>query len=235
MRKKIVLDFVLIIILCTIFSKNSISLAYHEIVGLTLGVLFLVHIVFNRKWIPAVIKKLSDKSYSLKNKVLLVIDIFLMIFWIGVIVTGILVSKKVFGFSMSYLNPYHFFFSAIALILTGIHIGFHFNYLHNYIKKVIRLNDKQYRVLNIFLSIIIIVMAVYFLKNSSFVNWLQAPFKVSELRAMHGGASGMGMSGGRPVQVFSIKKLVSNILMVLSIGGATSIITNLVLKVNSNK
>ena len=232
MKKKIVLDFVLIIICCTIFSKNSISLAYHEIVGLTLGVLFLVHIVFNRKWIPAVIKKLGDNNYSAKNKVLLVIDILLIMFWIAVLTTGILVSKKIFLFGFNYLNPYHFFFAAVSLILTGIHIGFHFDYLHNYIKNVIRLNDKQYKVLNIILSIVIIVMAIYFLKNSSFANWLQAPFRVAELRAMHGGgAGGMGMGGGRPAQVFSVAKLISNILMTFSIGGATAIITNLVLKI----
>ena len=139
-------------------------------------------------------------------------------------------EKNCFGFN--YLNPYHFFFAAVSLILTGIHIGFHFDYLHNYIKNVIRLNDKQYKVLNIILSIVIIVMAIYFLKNSSFANWLQAPFKVAELRAMHGGgAGGMGMGGGRPAQVFSVAKLISNILMTFSIGGATAIITNLVLKI----
>ena len=234
MKKKIVLDFILIIICCTIFSKNLISLAYHEIVGLTLGVLFLVHIVFNRKWIPAVIKKLGDKNYSAKNKTLLVIDLVLILFWIVVIVTGVLVSKKVFSFGLNYLNPYHFFFATVALILTGIHIGFHFDYLYNYIKKVIRLNDKQYKVLNIILSIAIIVMAIYFLKNSSFMNWLQAPFRAAGHRAMHGGgagANGMGMGGGRPAQVFSATKLISNILMTFSIGGATAIITNLVLKI----
>ena len=231
MKKKIILDFVLIILCCTIFSKNSISLAYHEIVGLTLGVLFLVHIVFNRKWIPAAIKKLSDKNYSAKNKVLLVIDILLIMFWIAVIVTGVLVSKKVFAFSLNYLNPYHFFFAAVSLILTGIHIGFHFDYLHNYIKKAIRLNDKQYNILNVFLSIVIVVMAIYFLKNSSFMNWLQAPFRVAELRAMHGGGAGnIGTAGGRPPQVFSVAKLISNILMTFSICGVTSVITNLVLK-----
>ena len=236
MKKKIALDFILIIVLCTIFSKNSISLLYHEVVGIILGVLFIVHVVFNRKWIPAVIKKLGDKNYSVKNKVLLVVDILLILFWLAVITTGVLVSKKVFGFSKSFLNPYHFFLASVALILTGVHIGFHFDYLCNAIKNVIKLNDKQFKVLNVILSVVIIAMAIYFLKNSSFLNWLQAPFRIAELRAMHGeGAGGAGMVGGRPPQVFSATKLIKNILMTFSIGGATAVITNLILKVNEKR
>lgn len=236
MKKKIALDFILIIVLCTIFSKNSISLLYHEVAGIILGVLFIVHVVFNRKWIPAVIKKLGDKNYSVKNKVLLVVDILLILFWLAVITTGALVSKKVFGFSKSFFNPYHFFLASVALILTGVHIGFHFDYLHNAIKNVIKLNDKQFKVLNVILSVVIIAMTIYFLKNSSFLNWLQAPFRIAELRAMHGGGAGgpggMGMTGGgRPAQVFSATKLIKNILMTFSIGGATAVITNLVLKI----
>ena len=63
------------------------------------------------------------------------------------------------------------------------------------------------------------------------MNWLQAPFRVAELRAMHGGGAGnIGTAGGRPPQVFSVAKLISNILMTFSICGVTSVITNLVLK-----
>ena len=48
---RIGLDCVLIAICATLFSKNVISLMYHEVVGLVLLILFVVHVVFNRKWV----------------------------------------------------------------------------------------------------------------------------------------------------------------------------------------
>ena len=46
---RIGLDCVLIAICTTLFSKNVISLMYHEVVGLVLLILFVAHVVFNRK------------------------------------------------------------------------------------------------------------------------------------------------------------------------------------------
>ena len=62
---RIALDCVLIAICATIFSKNVISLMYHEVVGLALLVLFIVHVVFNRKWLGMVF---SRKGHSPRVK-----------------------------------------------------------------------------------------------------------------------------------------------------------------------
>ena len=68
---RIVLDCVLIAVLITLFSKNVVSLMYHEVVGLIILGLFLIHIVFNRKWVGAVASKLSRRKLTGKSRAMM--------------------------------------------------------------------------------------------------------------------------------------------------------------------
>ena len=51
---RIVLDVVMLAFLASLYSKNVISLAYHEAAGLVLLVLIAVHTLLNRRWLTAV-------------------------------------------------------------------------------------------------------------------------------------------------------------------------------------
>ena len=61
MSKKMVkglLDLVLVVLLVLLYNKNVISMAFHEVGGLILCGLFLIHKGLNLSWIKAVGKKL---------------------------------------------------------------------------------------------------------------------------------------------------------------------------------
>ena len=63
--KKIVLDIVMILVIASIYSKNVISLMYHEVMGLVLLMLFVIHVVFNRSFISRVTPGIfSDETTS---------------------------------------------------------------------------------------------------------------------------------------------------------------------------
>lgn len=170
---RIALDCVLIAICATIFSKNVISLMYHEVVGLALLVLFIVHVVFNRKWLGMVF---SRKGHSPRVKATVVINVLLALSWLGVLVTGILVSKKLFGFQISSLNPLHFFFAAIALVMTGVHFGLHWNYFWGWLGKRVHIP----RAVTAVLLAAILIFGGYRLVTSSFGRWIVAPFTPHE-------------------------------------------------------
>lgn len=65
---KFILDAVMAIILVLLYKKLVISLAFHEIAGLILFVLFAVHLIVNRKWIRTVALSLNNLLYRLKQK-----------------------------------------------------------------------------------------------------------------------------------------------------------------------
>ncbi len=180
---RIVLDCVLIAVLITLFSKNVVSLMYHEVVGLIILGLFLIHIVFNRKWIGAVASMLSRGKLTGKSRAMMIVNALLVFSWLAVFVTGVLVSKKVFFFEISSLNPWHFFSSALALVFTGVHFGFHWNYFWGFLAKRIQLP----RVIAVVMCVALIGFGAYSLATSSFGRWMAAPFTPHE---EHGGNRG---------------------------------------------
>ena len=185
---KILLDILLILVLITLYSKNVISLMYHEVAGLAILGLFVIHLVFSRKWFTTMLKKVFSKGLSARARILSVVDVLLIFSWLGVLTTGILVSKKVFSVQISSLNPWHFFISAVAMILTGIHFGLHWKYFWGFLGKKIRLN----KVIALALTVIIAGFGVYSIATSSFGRWLVAPFSAS---AGHGEGFGPGAEG----------------------------------------
>lgn len=178
---RIALDIVLILVLITLYSKNVISLMYHEVVGLVLFALFGLHLILNRKWIANLF--MSKLSKGAKPKIMAVVNALLILSWAAVMVTGILVSKKLFTFQISSLNPIHFFSAALALILTGVHFGLHWQYFWGFLGKRIHIP----RVIAISLMVIVILFGCWQTFNSSFARWLSAPFTASSGEHSRGG------------------------------------------------
>ena len=88
---KIILDIIMLLASITLYSKQFISMNYHEIAGLVLIGLVIVHIVINIKTILAMTKKFMKVPLAIK--VGLIVDILLIICfgWLGV--SGIFISK----------------------------------------------------------------------------------------------------------------------------------------------
>jgi hypothetical protein len=196
MSVKLLLDLLLVAVILTLYSKNVISLMYHEAAGLILGGLFLVHLVFNRKWIIRVgVKAFSSRSTG-KTRIMAVVDLLLLLAWLGVIISGILVSKKIFSFNVRSATPWHFFFAAAALILSGIHLGLHKQYLDAAIRRIPLLGALK-KPLTTVLMVIVLAFGVYSFGTSGFTRWISAPF-VSTASAGHGSgaAGGSGYGAG---------------------------------------
>lgn len=73
---RIALDIFLTVVLLTLFSKNFISMAYHEIVGLAVLIPILIHIAINRKAVFAMVR--NFQRYPLRMKICLIVDILLV-------------------------------------------------------------------------------------------------------------------------------------------------------------
>jgi hypothetical protein len=52
----------MIILVILIYSVSATGILFHEIVGLIIFVLFVIHLFYNRKWITNLTKRLFDKT-----------------------------------------------------------------------------------------------------------------------------------------------------------------------------
>lgn len=189
---RFVLDFVMLVGLATLYSKHVISLQYHEVGGLVLGALFLLHLVFNWKWIKSVFVKLFSRGILVRTRILCVVDVLLLVSWAMVIISGACISKVVFSFHLfGQWKMWHFFFAGLSLVLSGVHLGFHIKYFDVHLKKLIPLPALVKKIVVIVLAVAVVIVGAVNYRSAGVGGWLRMPFGSS----MGGGPMGGGASG----------------------------------------
>lgn len=162
---KIILDIVMFLAALTLFDKQLISIHYHEIAGLVLTGLFIIHIAVNFKTVVGMTKKFIKIPASLK--VGLVVDILLILCFALVAVSGILISRTVLTSISSgnvLFKMLHMFSGALSVILLGVHIGLHI------------CRKPMSAVAAIVISVLVLCGGIYGAVNSNEMRQLSIPF-----------------------------------------------------------
>lgn len=176
---RIALDIVMIILLILMYNAKVISITFHELGGLIVCGLFLVHKALNFKWITKVTKRLFDKTLPFKTKLGYAVDVLLLFAVAFIAVSGILISKVLFpalANGPGIMKQLHYFASAAAIILVGVHIGLHWYFISGMFKKKIKLPRPAAMALGSALLIVIIGYGCYSMATTDFSRWLTAPF-----------------------------------------------------------
>ena len=123
-RKK--LDVLMVILMIVVMSYQATGNLFHEVAGVILLVLFVVHNILNRKWY----KNIPKGKYSGFRNMMLIINILTLICMLAAMGTGIYLSQSVFasllGMREAYLiRPWHVAAGAWGMILVSFHGGMH--------------------------------------------------------------------------------------------------------------
>jgi hypothetical protein len=187
---KIVLDTIMIFVLVLMYKKSSISMQFHEIGGLILLAVFIVHLVINKGFITAVSKRFFKKSLPVKVRIGYIVDLLLLLSFVLIGISGVMISKIVFSFSIGGGNEWkvvHYFCSALALILIGIHTGFHRKFIGTMYGKIKILPRKVSVISGIIIAIVFFICGCYSLSSTSFAKWITMPFSVNQVSGYQGG------------------------------------------------
>ena len=198
---KLALDAVMLILLVLMYRKQVISIAFHEIGGLALIGLFVIHHLVNAKWIGATTRRLFAKSTPGLVRARYIVDALLLLAFLAIGITGIFISKVVFSFHVQgNFKTLHYFASALAIILMGVHLGLHADYIFG---KLIKQGANK--VAKIALCVVLAAMVAfggYSLFTTSFISFLAAPLQSASLSHGQFQPSGDialdGSSGERP-------------------------------------
>lgn len=93
---KIILDAVMLVLLLLMYDVRAISSAFHEIGGMALFGLFILHNALNLKWIAYSGRRLLSKTLPGRVRLKFIIDVLLFVSISLITVSGILISKVVF-------------------------------------------------------------------------------------------------------------------------------------------
>ncbi|KFZ41620.1 DUF4405 domain-containing protein [Anoxybacillus flavithermus] len=147
---KIILDVSLAIMFVLLMNPRVFNgLPFHEVAGLVIGVAVLIHIGLNYKWVVNTVKNIFNRSLSGKARFGFLLNVLLLVSMAAIIVTGILISKVVFphfsGGENHALRELHDIFSKVTLVLVGVHIALHWQWIMGVFRKICKTKEGYWR------------------------------------------------------------------------------------------
>ncbi len=121
MIKRVIINILLLVLTILEFSKAYLTPELHEIIGILLILLLIIHLLQNRKYI---------KSISGKNrKILYFTNILLLITFSATMILGLLSSQliPILNIHLIITNYLHKILAYITLIFVSIHLGQNLN------------------------------------------------------------------------------------------------------------
>lgn len=163
---KFIIDLTMLITFTLFFNKMVLGMALHEIIGIAIGGVVLVHCGLNFKWIKAITVKLFNKGVKLRTRIIYILDVILLIDVLAIIISGISISKVLFSWLrldwLPNLKGIHVFASYLILMIIGIHLGLHWKWVMNTFKKIFNIKEKK--ILTYIaraLTIIVMIFGIY--------------------------------------------------------------------------
>ena len=136
----------------------------HEILGTITFILFIIHNILNIKWYKSIFKG----KHNFQRTFHIVINLLLFLAMIGMMISGIMISSKVFSFldipTTMFARRLHMLSTSWGFVLMSIHVGFHITGLMNKLNNKMKNNIFEY-VYYLVLILMIIIGAYSFISN----------------------------------------------------------------------
>lgn len=124
---KILVDIAMTALLLGQMGYHMMDNRMHEITGVMLCALFIVHHALNGGWHRGLLRG----RYSAQRVLLTTIDALLMLVMLAIMTSAVLVSRHVFSFLGLHMRAMgrriHMPATMWAFVLTGLHLGLHWN------------------------------------------------------------------------------------------------------------
>ncbi len=163
-KLKVPLDILMTILFFLLMKVSFVGIALHELIGISIFFLFIVHKMLNYKWIVGVCKNITNIKVARKTKFMFVFDCLLLVLVSFNVISGILISQtiltKIIVNDISFWSDLHHFFAYSSLVLLSVHIGLHWQALMNMFVKLLGLNKENpiqiivARIMVVFISIL---------------------------------------------------------------------------------
>lgn len=138
MKKNIrkIIDIIMIIFFVILMGYHITGNKVHEVLGVIIFVLFVVHNILNIKWYKTIFKG----KYGFCRLFQILINFLLLASMLGMIISGVMISSSVFQFlnipTTMFGRSLHMLSTSWGFVLMSIHIGLHLNII------LVKLNEK---------------------------------------------------------------------------------------------
>lgn len=150
---KILVDILMTIVFILLMCNQVTEVFAHEILGVSVTILFIIHQILNRNFY----KNLFKGKYNKVRIAYTIVDILLLVMMIIMFISSFMVSQYLFvdldirsnstGRLLHVLSTYSIF------MLAGIHLGLHYN-------QIIKLKKEGRIILNVFLTLFGLIFGI---------------------------------------------------------------------------
>lgn len=166
---RIMIDAAMTVLLLLVMGYMITGQRLHEWLGAAIFALFILHHILNRKWYANILRG----KYSVGRVLQTVINILLTAAMLGLMVSGIIMSRYVFDFlpvhgGASFARLLHLLCSHWAFVLMSMHLGLHWGMAVHMMGKIFGVKSTS-NTRSIIIRIVAITIAAYgawsFIKN----------------------------------------------------------------------
>lgn len=163
---KMIIDILMLVFMLLEYSKIYTGQLLHEIFGITLFVLFILHNILNINFYKALFKG----KYNLIRIITTIVNFEFLLCMLLTIILGIPISSHVFKFlgldgNMT-TRKLHTILGYWGLIFLSIHLGLHFKMIFAKLKNKISKN-LIVKIITYIIEIIIIILGIKFMINTN--------------------------------------------------------------------
>lgn len=213
---KMIVDILMLILMILEYSKIYTGQLLHEIFGITLLGLFVIHNILNINFYKALFKG----KYNSQRIITTITDLAFLLCMLFTIILGIPISDKVFKFlglnRNMLIRKLHTIFGYWGLVILSIHLGLHFKMIFSKISKKAK-NNKILRIVTYLIQILVMIYGIKLMIDNSLVDYLI-------------GKSSFAIPSGNIVTSF-----INNLIIVFSVGLVTYNLEKLLIKNTKNR
>lgn len=128
MQIKIIVDLIMMAILLLLMPYELISEKAHELLGVCMLIVIIVHNLLNLQWY----RSLWKGRYSATRWLCTIVNLLMFLAMAAMPISGVMIAKHIFPFLHLYsgtstIRTVHLMLSHWVYVLTGVHLGFHWN------------------------------------------------------------------------------------------------------------
>ncbi|MCU6763512.1 Uncharacterised protein [uncultured Roseburia sp.] len=157
---KISIDVAMYLLFLLLMGQYLLRDAPHEWLGVTAGILFILHNIFNYKWYTAIFKG----RYNAIRIAQTAVNLLLLLTVFGCMLSGIFSSQYIFsvgnGGTIELGRFLHLVTTAWAFILMSVHLGLHWTNFIGIAQKI-TINPKTQIFFRWFFRLIVIFLCIY--------------------------------------------------------------------------
>ena len=130
-----------VVFLLLMDARSFFGLWFHEIAGLVIYAVFILHLILNWTWVKVITKKLFSRING-KLRFNYILDFLLLVGFVCILISGLAIAKMIdfswLGFKNEHMMIYrsmHTSFSMLVLLIAGVHLGLHWRWVLSRFKR----------------------------------------------------------------------------------------------------